>query len=57
MLEASGKIAKVVALQPDPTDYYASPEDAERLLAPMKEDRSMRISPSPTHSAAGSSRR
>jgi hypothetical protein len=43
VLESSGKIAKVVALQPDPTDYYASPEDAERLLAPMKEDRSMRI--------------
>ena len=43
VLEASGKIAKVVALQPDPTDYYASPADAERLLAPMQEDRSMRI--------------
>ena len=43
VLEASGKISKVVALQPDPTDYYASPKDAERLLAPMQEDRSMRI--------------
>lgn len=43
ILESSGRVSKVVALQPDPTDYYASPKDAEKLLAPMKEDRSMRI--------------
>ena len=42
-LENSGKIARVVALQPDPTDYYSSLEDAERLLSPLEEDREMRI--------------
>ncbi|MDG1533287.1 MAG: DEAD/DEAH box helicase [Candidatus Thalassarchaeaceae archaeon] len=42
-LENSGKIVRVVALQPDPTDYYSSHEDAEELLSPMAEDRTMRI--------------
>ncbi|MEC9075369.1 MAG: hypothetical protein VYA94_00610, partial [Candidatus Thermoplasmatota archaeon] len=42
-LENDGKICRVVALQPDPTDYYSSHEDAERLLSPMAEDRNMRI--------------
>jgi len=42
-LESDGSICRVVALQPDPTDYYASHEDAERLLSPMPEDREMRI--------------
>tara|TARA_Y100000739_G_scaffold213908_1_gene207284 strand:- start:1066 stop:2691 length:1626 start_codon:yes stop_codon:yes gene_type:complete len=42
-LESRGSIARVVALQPDPTDYYSSHEDAERLLSPMQEDRKMRI--------------
>ena len=42
-LERSGEIARVVTLQPDPTDYYSSPEDAERLLSPLEEDREMRI--------------
>ena len=42
-LENDGKICRVVALQPDPTDYYSSHEDAERLLSPMPEDRNMRI--------------
>ena len=42
-LERRGSIARVVALQPDPTDYYSSHEDAERLLSPMQEDRKMRI--------------
>ena len=42
-LENAGKIARVVALQPDPTDYYSSHEDAEKLLSPMAEDRKMRI--------------
>ena len=42
-LEEKGAIARIVTLQPDPTDYYASPEDAERLLSPLPEDRKMRI--------------
>ena len=42
-LESSGSIARVVALQPDPTDYYSSPTDAERLISPVSEDRKMRI--------------
>ena len=42
-LENAGKIARVVALQPDPTDYYSSHEDAETLISPMAEDRKMRI--------------
>jgi DNA-binding HxlR family transcriptional regulator len=42
-LERRGSIARVVALQPDPTDYYSSHEDAEKLLSPMQEDRKMRI--------------
>ena len=42
-LERRGSIARVVALQPDPTDYYASHEDAESLLSPLPEDRKMRI--------------
>ena len=42
-LEKSGDIARVVALQPDPTDYYSSQEDAERLMSPLAEDRKMRI--------------
>ena len=35
-LEKSGDIARVVALQPDPTDYYSSQEDAERLMSPSR---------------------
>ena len=42
-LETQDIIKRVVALQPDPTDYYASPSDSERLLAPIPEDRKMRI--------------
>ena len=42
-LEDSSRICRVVALQPDPTDYYSSKEDAEFLLSPMPEDREMRI--------------
>ena len=42
-LENSKKIIRVVALQPDPTDYYSSLEDAEVLLSPLAEDRTMRI--------------
>ena len=42
-LERTGSIARVVALQPDPTDYYTSQEAAERHLSPLTEDRKMRI--------------
>ncbi|MGY8703968.1 MAG: hypothetical protein ACKVGY_06500, partial [Candidatus Poseidoniales archaeon] len=42
-LENQKKIIRVVALQPDPTDYYSSLEDAEILLSPLTEDRTMRI--------------
>jgi hypothetical protein len=42
-LDESKKIRRIVALQPDPTDYYASQEDAELLLQPLVEDRGMRI--------------
>jgi len=42
-LERTGAIARVVALQPDPTDYYSSHEDAESLLSLLPEDRKMRI--------------
>ena len=42
-LENSDRIVRIVALQPDPTDYYSSHEDAEKLLSPMAEDRTMRI--------------
>tara|TARA_B100001564_G_scaffold277116_1_gene238905 strand:- start:184 stop:2358 length:2175 start_codon:yes stop_codon:yes gene_type:complete len=42
-LENEGTICRVVALQPDPTDYYSSHVDAERLLSPLAEDRKMRI--------------
>ncbi|MDP6220795.1 MAG: hypothetical protein QGG76_04320, partial [Candidatus Thalassarchaeaceae archaeon] len=42
-LEKEGAITRVVTLQPDPTDYYASPQDSELLLSPLPEDRKMRI--------------
>ena len=42
-LETEGTICRVVALQPDPTDYYSSHGDAEKLLSPLSEDRKMRI--------------
>ncbi|DAC61840.1 MAG TPA: hypothetical protein D7I02_04970, partial [Candidatus Poseidoniales archaeon] len=42
-LDESKKIRRIVALQPDPTDYYASQEDAELLMQPLVEDREMRI--------------
>jgi len=42
-LERKGAITRIVTLQPDPTDYYSSPEDAEILLSPLPEDRKMRI--------------
>ncbi len=42
-LENNNEIKRVVTLQPDPTDYYASEKDTELLLQPMPEDRNMRI--------------
>ncbi|MDP7002667.1 MAG: DEAD/DEAH box helicase [Candidatus Thalassarchaeaceae archaeon] len=42
-LETNGSISRIVTLQPDPTDYYSSPADAEKLLSPLPEDRKMRI--------------
>ena len=42
-LETQKKIVRVVALQPDPTDYYSSVEDSKVLLSPLAEDRKMRI--------------
>ncbi len=42
-LEDADRIIRVVALQPDPTDYYSSKEDSESLLSPMPEDRKMRV--------------
>ncbi|MEC7706568.1 MAG: hypothetical protein VX723_01255, partial [Candidatus Thermoplasmatota archaeon] len=42
-LEDSGRIHRVVALQPDPTDYYSSQQDSEALISPIPEDRKMRI--------------
>jgi len=42
-LEDANRIIRVVALQPDPTDYYSSKEDSENLLSPMPEDRKMRV--------------
>ncbi len=42
-LEESGRITRVVALQPDPTDFWCTPVDAETLLKPAREDRTLRI--------------
>ncbi|MDC0056271.1 DEAD/DEAH box helicase [Deltaproteobacteria bacterium] len=42
-LEAEGRITRVVALQPEPTDFYCTPEEAEFLRTPRREDRTLRI--------------
>jgi len=42
-LEAEGKIDRVTALQPDPTDFFCVPRDAEALSRPTREDRTLRI--------------
>jgi len=42
-LEASGRIVRIVTLQPDPVEYYASPIDAARIDDVRMEDRRMRI--------------
>ena len=42
-LEADGKVVRVTALQPDPTDFFCVPSDAESLQRPRREDRTLRI--------------
>ena len=42
-LEVQGRIERIVTLQPDPIEYFASPEDAKRLGDLELEDREMRI--------------
>jgi hypothetical protein len=42
-LENEGRVQRVTALQPDPTDFYCSPSDAVSLTHPKREDRALRI--------------
>ena len=42
-LEDDNKIMRVTALQPDPTDFFCAPSDAEWLSRPHREDRKLRI--------------
>ena len=42
-LEGSGDIVRVTALQPDPTDFFCVPTDAQSLHRPKREDRKLRI--------------
>ncbi len=42
-LEAEGKIVRVVALQPEATDFYCIPEESHNLRVPNREDRTVRI--------------
>jgi hypothetical protein len=42
-LETEGKISRVVALQPEPTDFYCIPEEANQLQLVNREDRKIRI--------------
>ncbi|MEE2747260.1 MAG: hypothetical protein VX473_02195 [Candidatus Thermoplasmatota archaeon] len=42
-LEDDNKIVRVTALQPDPTDFFCVPSDAEWLARPHREDRKLRI--------------
>ena len=42
-LEAKNRITRVTALQPDPTDFFCVPNDAEQLNRPKREDRTLRI--------------
>ena len=42
-LEAKNRITRVTALQPDPTDFFCVPNDAEELNRPKREDRTLRI--------------
>ena len=42
-LEKDQRIAKVMALVPDPEAFYCMPEEVELLQRPRREDRKMRI--------------
>lgn len=42
-LEDEGRITRVVALQPEPTDFFSTPEDAAQLQKLVREDRTIRI--------------
>ena len=42
-LEDSGKIKRLVALQPEPTDFFCIPGEETQLSALKREDRTMRI--------------
>ncbi len=42
-LENSGRIAKVMALVPEPEAFYVAPDEVEFLSHPSKEERSLRI--------------
>ena len=42
-LENEDRITRVVALQPEPTDFFTVPEEAKRLLKLTREDRKIRI--------------
>ena len=42
-LESKGRVTRVTALQPDPTDFYCVPDDAIQLNRSLREDRKLRI--------------
>ena len=42
-LERTGQITKVIALQPEPTEFYCLPSDSKLLNAHTREDRKIRI--------------
>ena len=42
-LEVSGQITKVIALQPEPTEFYCLPSDAKLLNSHKREDRRIRV--------------
>ena len=42
-LAREGRITRVVSLQPEPTDFWCSPEDSKTLQHRIREDRTLRI--------------
>ncbi len=42
-LEQEGRIAKVMALVPDPEAFYCAPDEVDELMRPRREDRRVRI--------------
>ena len=42
-LEQSGRIAKVMALVPEPEAFFCAPDEVEELNRPRREDRTVRI--------------